>query len=98
MWTLGWTLLKAAITLPNAVASAAVQMPSKVTEPETARFTLLELAFDLPLVPAPASPAASRAIAEMRTMAAMRVRVIRLPSLEFRRRFRARSRDRRSGA
>src|SRR6478672_7320031 len=95
MWTFGYTLLKAEITLPNAVASPAVQMPSNVTEPETARFTLLELALDLPFVPATARPAARRASTVTSPTTTMRVRLMELLSW-FRRRSRARSQDRRS--
>src|SRR6476469_6650269 len=96
MWTFGYTLLKAEITLPNAVASPAVEMPSYVTEPETARFTLLELALDLPFVPATARPAARRASTVTSPTTAMRVRLMELLSWTFRRRSRARSQDRRS--
>src|SRR5438045_4532283 len=92
-FTLGNVLLNALMTAPNDFASAPVQIPSKVIVPDTA---LTCEAFAFALVEVPARPAARRASTVASPTTTMRVRLMKLLSWRFRRRFRARSRDRRS--
>ncbi len=70
-FTFGNFLLKAVMTAPNAFASAPVQIPSNVIEPDTA---LTCDPFACEFVVAPASPAARSASAAAKPTTAMRVR------------------------